>query len=92
MIDDPSGERVAVMDSTFDRREETLVEVPEEDRGAVWAVRWSAPQEAEGALSDINTFVEGELTPVLWPTKDRAAKYGQALWERHRAASGVHED
>lgn len=86
MIDDPSGEQVAVMDSTFDEREETVIEVPAEHRGAVWRLRWSDPQEAEGRLDDINTFVEGELTPVLWPTEEWAAQYGQALWERHRAA------
>jgi hypothetical protein len=86
MIDDPTGAEVAVMDSTFDDREETAVEVPEAHRGAVWTLRWSAPQVAEGGLDDINTFVSGELAPVLWPTQEWAEAYGQGLWERHRAA------
>jgi hypothetical protein len=86
MVDDPTGAEVAVMDSTFDEREETLVKVPEAHRGAVWMLRWSDPQEAEGSLDDINTYVEGGLTPVLWPTAGWATEYGQALWERHRAS------
>jgi hypothetical protein len=86
MIDDPSGEQVAVMDDTFDERQETLIEVSEEHRGAVWTLRWSDPREAEGGLDDINTFVEGALTPVLWPSPEWAEEYGQTLWERHRAA------
>jgi len=91
VVEDPAGEQAAVMDSTFDQREETVIDVPAEQRGAVWTLRWSAPEVAEGALSDINTFVGGELTPVLWPTKQWAADYGQTLWERHRAAQKVVE-
>jgi len=92
MIDDPAEAETAVMDSTFDEREETIIEVPEEHRGAVWTLRWSDPEEAEGSLDDINTFVEGQLTPVLWPAKEWAAKYGQALWERHRAAMDAQQE
>ena len=89
VVEDPAGEQAAVIDGTLDEREEIVVEVPEAHRGAVWTLRWSAPQEAEGGLDDINTFVEGELTPVLWPTQAWAERYGQTLWERHRAASKV---
>ncbi len=91
MVDDPSGEQAAAMDSTFDEREETVIEVPADHMGAVWTLRWSDPEVAEGRLDDINTFVEGELTPVLWPTAEWAQQYGQTLWERHRAATAPEE-
>ncbi len=85
-VHDPSGGQVAVMDDTFDERVETAIVVPEAHRGAAWTLNWGPPQEAEGSLDDMNTFVEGDLTPVLWPTAEWAEQYGQTLWERHRAA------
>jgi len=86
---DPAGAQVAGLDSTFDEREETTIDVPEAQRGAVWSLSWADPQAAEGSLDDINTWIEGELTPVLFPVADWAEQYGQMLWERHEAATGA---
>lgn len=86
MVSDPSGTEVAVLDGELDEPEEIEVEVPAEQRGAIWTLSWGAPQTAGGSLDDLNTFVSGELTPVLWPTAEWAEEFGQMLWERHRAA------
>ena len=84
---DPSGAVAAWMDSTFDEREETVIDVPPGRRGAVWSLTWSKPQVAEGGLDDIQTWIEGELAPVLFPLAEWAERYGQLLWERHREAT-----
>ena len=86
MVSDPSGTEVAALDGELDEPEEVAVEVPEAQRGAVWTLSWGGPQTAAGSLDDLNTFVSGELTPVLWPTAEWAEEFGQMLWERHQAA------
>jgi len=86
MVDDPTGAEVAALDGELDQPAETVIEVPAEQRGAVWTLRWGNPQTATGSLDDLNTFVSGELTPVLWPTAEWAEEFGQMLWQRHRAA------
>ncbi|MGD9495526.1 MAG: hypothetical protein AB7Y46_04350 [Armatimonadota bacterium] len=82
----PDGAEALVMDGEFDAEEAREVPVSPEGRGAVWSLTWDQPQTVEAHLEDINVFVDGDLTPLLWIAREWAEQFGEALWQRHRAA------
>ncbi len=82
----PDGSEALVMDGEFDAEEQQEVEVPEELRGAVWSLTWGTPQTVDARLEDINVFVEGDLTPLVWIERGWAEEFGETIWQRHRAA------
>jgi len=82
----PDGSDALVFDGELDAEERQEVEAPPDCRGAVWSLTWADPQTAQARLDDINVFVDGDLTPLLWPERDWAAQHGQDLWQRHQAA------
>ncbi|MEA3400419.1 MAG: hypothetical protein U9R79_04165 [Armatimonadota bacterium] len=82
----PDGSVALVMDGEFDTEEERQVEVPEALRGRAWSLTWAEPQTADASLQDINVYIEGPLTPLLWIEREWAEAHGEMLWERHRAA------
>lgn len=82
----PDGTEALVFDGELDAEQRQEVEVPPDGRGAVWSLTWARPETVQANLDDINVFVEGALTPLLWPERDWAAAHGQDLWELHRAA------
>lgn len=87
----PDGSEALIFDGELDAEERQEVEVPADCRGAVWSLTWADPRTAQARLDDVNVFVEGELTPLLWPEREWAAAHGEQLWQRHQAALGEEE-
>lgn len=82
----PDGAEAFVFDGELDVEERAEIEVPPDCRGAAWSLTWHDPQTVPARLEDINVFVEGDLTPLLWPERDWATAHGEDLWQRHQAA------
>ncbi len=82
----PDGSEALVMDGEFDAEEQQEVEVPEELRGQAWSLTWATPQTVDARLEDINVFVEGDLTPLLWIERGWAEEFGETIWQRHKVA------
>ncbi|MGC9316776.1 MAG: hypothetical protein ACP5KN_01920 [Armatimonadota bacterium] len=87
----PDGSVALVMDGEFDTEQERQVEVPEALRGRAWSLTWSEPQTVDASLQDINVYIEGSLTPLLWIERQWAEAHGEMLWERHKAALAEEE-
>lgn len=86
VVCDPAGREVGVLDGELDAEQEEQVGVPAEDRDRVWSLSWSAPRTAKAALDDLNIWLDGPLTALLFPRREWAERHGRALWERDRAA------
>jgi len=86
VITRPNGEQAAVLDGELDREEETKVTVPTACRDAIWSLKWDKPQTSKAGLDDLNFWLDGNLTPLLFPQREWAEKHGKLLWERDRAA------
>ncbi len=91
VLSDPAGAEAVVFDGDLDQLEEREVTVPEASRGAVWSITWADPQTPGPHLEDINVFVGGPITPLLWIDRDWAAEHGEPLWQRHKAALAKEE-
>ncbi len=82
----PDGSEALVMDGEFDTEEAAEVEVPPDLRGRAWSLTWDQPQTVAAHLEDINVFIDGDLTPLLWINREWAEQFGDTLWQRHKAA------
>ena len=85
-LHEPDGTEALVMDGEFDTEEAEEVEVPPDLRGRAWSLTWGQPQTVGAHLEDINVFIDGDLTPLLWISREWAEQFGETLWQRHQAA------
>lgn len=91
VICDSQGREAAVLDGELDAEQTAKVTVPPEGRGGIWSLAWSKPQTAKAALDDLNFWLDGDLTPLLFPQREWAEKHGKLLWERDRAGREAEE-
>jgi len=82
----PDGGTARVMDGEFDSAQTTSIPVAAQDRDKVWSLTWDRPQTVEASLDDIVVTLKGTLAPLLWPSREWAAKHGPDVWRRHKAA------
>lgn len=86
VVCDSQGRAAAVLDGELDAAQTVKITVPADQRDRIWSLAWSPPQTVKAALDDLNFWLDGDLTPLLFPQRDWAEKYGKLLWERDRAA------
>ncbi len=82
----PDGVQAAVLDGELDREEEAKVPVPAAARDAVWSLKWGRAETSPAGLDDLNFWLDGGVTPLLFPRREWAEQYGKTLWECDRAA------
>jgi hypothetical protein len=85
-ISRPDGQEAAVLDGELDREEQATVSVPPDARDGIWSLKWGKPETGKAGLDDLNFWLDGSLTPLLFPRREWAEQYGKMLWERDRAA------
>jgi hypothetical protein len=86
VIRGPDGRQAGVLDGELDREEQAKVAVAPEARDRIWSLTWAKPETSKAALDDLNFWLDGNLTPLLFPRLEWAEEHGKALWERDRAA------
>lgn len=79
---DPDGKPAGVLDGELDREETLKMTVPPAARDRLWSLTWAKSETSKAALDDLNFWLDGDLTPLLFPQRDWAEKYGKLLWER----------
>lgn len=82
----PDGQIAGVLDGELDTEERIKIAVPQEMRNQIWTLSWSQSLTSTAELDDLNFWLEGKLTPLLFPQKEWAQQYGKILWERDKAA------
>lgn len=86
VIHPPQGQPAGVLDGELNDEQTLKVAVPVAQRDAIWSLTWGKPETAPAALDDLNFWLEGNLTPLLFPRLEWAQQYGKLLWQRDTAA------
>lgn len=82
----PDGQPAGVLDGELNAEEELKVAVPADQRDRIWSLTWGKSETSTAGLDDLNFWLDGDLTPLLFPRLEWAEKYGKQLWERDTAA------